>query len=88
MPVAYDSDMSEILLKKHAASAFGLLAQEEDGSWRTTLTVRSLDLEREQNRGPEFLPTEDAASAWVIREAAKHGFGPDDLDFIVEPRNQ
>lgn len=79
--------MTDLLLKKDASDAFGLMAQEDDGRWRTTLTVRSLDLEREQQRGPEFFPTEDAATDWIVREAAKHGFARDDLDFIVEPYN-
>ena len=79
--------MTDLLLKKHGADAFGLLAQEEDGRWRTTLTVRSLDLEREQQRGPELLANEQAAHAWVVREAAKRGFADADLNFIVEPWN-
>lgn len=77
--------MTDILLKKHGGDAFGLLSQEKDGRWRTTLTVRSLDLETEQQRGPEFFGDEEAARQWVVREAAKHGFADADLTFIVEP---
>ncbi|MDZ4371193.1 MAG: hypothetical protein U1C74_07215 [Phenylobacterium sp.] len=79
--------MTDLLLKNHGADAFGLLSQEEDERWRTTLTVRSLDLEREQQCGPELLANDRSAQEWVVREAAKRGFAEGDLTFIVEQWN-
>ena len=79
--------MADLILKKHGADGIGVLAEEPDGRWRASLTVRAQDQETEQLRGPEFFGSERMASDWVIRQAAHHGFAFDDFDIIVEPHN-
>lgn len=78
--------MSEPILKPHGADAFGLLAQDDDGQWRASLTVRTQDGSREQQRGPEIFASEDVAADWVYRQAGHHGFKPDQFDLLVEPK--
>ena len=79
--------MSEPILKTHGAHAIGVISEEPDGRHRASLTVRTDDLEREQQRGPEFFGTDAAASEWLLRQASHHGFAPDEFDIVMEPHN-
>ena len=76
--------MADLILKEHGAVANGTISVEPDGRWRASFLVRDFDRDTQHEMGPKFLESKDAARAWVISQAAHHGFGQNDFDIDVE----
>jgi hypothetical protein len=75
--------MADPILKEHGAIAKGTIWP-EGGQWRASLLVSDPAKEIHQDHGPQDFPSGARARAWLVEQAALHGFGEGEFDIQVE----